>query len=134
MDTKARIFDFDLREKVDKLWDKKIPIVNHVVVEGAGIGSLELHSDRLVRKISSLCKKMSFNVVNRFIHEFKPQGVSVVFILRESHIAVHAWPEKNYIHLDVVTCSHGGLNALKLIDEVINIFKPQSSRAISFKY
>lgn len=38
------------------------------------------------------------------IHKFSPQGITGVVLLAESHIAVHSWPEYNYIAVDIFTC------------------------------
>lgn len=37
-------------------------------------------------------------------HKFEPQGITGVVILEESHIAIHTWPEKEYIAIDIFTC------------------------------
>jgi S-adenosylmethionine decarboxylase len=37
-------------------------------------------------------------------HRFKPQGVSGVVVISESHLAVHTWPELGYAAIDVFTC------------------------------
>jgi S-adenosylmethionine decarboxylase proenzyme len=60
---------------------------------------------RLLDKLLEVAKKLELNVVNSFVHKFEPQGVSVVLILAESHLAVHTWPEHYYLHLDLFTCS-----------------------------
>lgn len=31
----ARVFDLDLREYIEKLWDESIPIVRHAIIEAA---------------------------------------------------------------------------------------------------
>lgn len=38
------------------------------------------------------------------IHKFSPQGLTGVVLLAESHIAIHTWPEFNYIAIDIFTC------------------------------
>lgn len=38
------------------------------------------------------------------IHQFSPQGITGVVLLAESHIAVHSWPELNYLGIDIFTC------------------------------
>lgn len=38
------------------------------------------------------------------VHDFEPQGVTVVGLLAESHISVHTWPEHGYAAADVFTC------------------------------
>jgi len=38
------------------------------------------------------------------IYNFKPQGITGVILLAESHIAVHTWPEINYVAIDIFTC------------------------------
>jgi len=38
------------------------------------------------------------------IHKFLPQGITGVVLLAESHIALHSWPEMNYLAIDIFTC------------------------------
>jgi len=38
------------------------------------------------------------------IHKFPVQGVTGVILLAESHIAIHTWPEHDYISIDIFTC------------------------------
>ncbi|MGC8538950.1 MAG: adenosylmethionine decarboxylase [Candidatus Micrarchaeia archaeon] len=51
-------------------------------------------------------------------------GVSVVAIIKESHIALHTWPEGNYATLDVYTC---GSNAdpYGAFDYILKELKPE---------
>ncbi len=37
-------------------------------------------------------------------HAFKPQGISAVALLGESHMSIHTWPELGYAAVDVFTC------------------------------
>src|SRR5690242_2925313 len=39
-----------------------------------------------------------------FVHQFSPHGVSGVAMIAESHVAVHTWPEFGYFAADVFTC------------------------------
>lgn len=81
-----------------------------------------------------MCKKLHYHIVNKFQHKFEPQGASIVFILKESHLAIHTWPEKRYVHLDLVTCSKDDLQSVVLINEFVKIFSPKSTRVIKLKY
>ena len=38
------------------------------------------------------------------IHKFSPQGMTGVVLLAESHVALHSWPEFNYLAIDIFTC------------------------------
>ena len=49
---------------------------------------------------------MNLTIVNTTIHEFSPIGVSGVVVIKESHIAIHTWPEHKYVALDFFTCNH----------------------------
>lgn len=37
---------------------------------------------------------------------FENGGVSAVFLLSESHVSIHTWPESSYASLDFYTCGH----------------------------
>ncbi len=49
---------------------------------------------------------IDLTVVNTTIHEFSPIGVSGVVVIEESHIAIHTWPEHNYVAIDFFTCNN----------------------------
>ena len=38
------------------------------------------------------------------IHKFSPQGLTGVVLLEESHVAIHTWPELDYVAIDIFTC------------------------------
>ncbi len=43
-------------------------------------------------------------VLGESFHQFKPQGVSGVVVIAESHIFIHTWPEHGYAAVDIFTC------------------------------
>ena len=44
------------------------------------------------------------HVVKRMSHYYGP-GVSVVFLLAESHISIHTWPELGFADFEIVSCT-----------------------------
>lgn len=49
-------------------------------------------------------KDFGLTCIETITHKFAPQGTTLLSILSESHFAIHTWPEKNSIHLDLVSC------------------------------
>ena len=44
-------------------------------------------------------------VVGDAFYQFEPQGVTGTVLLAESHLAVHTWPEKAFVTVDVYVCN-----------------------------
>jgi S-adenosylmethionine/arginine decarboxylase-like enzyme len=44
------------------------------------------------------------SMISRIHHDFTPHGNTILCILSTSHLAVHAWPEHGFIHLDLMSC------------------------------
>ena len=61
-------------------------------------------------------------VLNRFSHQFHPQGVTVVYALAESHLSVHTFPEEGSCAIDVYTC--GSMNSMDGMRVLIEHFNP----------
>lgn len=61
-------------------------------------------------------------VLNRFSHQFHPQGVTIVYALAESHISIHTFPETGSCAIDVYTCGH--MDSKKGMQVLIDHFKP----------
>ncbi|MDB5805708.1 MAG: speE [Betaproteobacteria bacterium] len=52
--------------------------------------------------------------VAQLFHEFAPgSGVTGVVLLAESHVAVHTWPERDAVTLDVYVCNYSADNTAK---------------------
>lgn len=61
-------------------------------------------------------------VLNRFSHQFHPQGVTIVYALAESHISIHTFPESGSCAIDVYTC--GNMNSMDGMRVLIEHFNP----------
>lgn len=60
-------------------------------------------------------------------YEGEPGGVTGMLLLAESHLAVHTWPERNSVTLDVYVCNFMGDNSAKaeqLMQALENAFNP----------
>ena len=51
-----------------------------------------------------ICDAFNYKIVKDMYHKFEPIGITYVAILSESHIAIHTWPEKNEMNVDIATC------------------------------
>ena len=67
--------------------------------------------------------------VGELFHRFDGAGgVTGVVLLAESHVAVHTWPERSAVTLDVYVCNFGEDNsqrAAQLLDALVAAFAPQ---------
>lgn len=130
----TRVFDLNFEKKVHCKWHEDTPTLHHAVIEGGGIMSENLEHAQVIDKLEGFCKKLNLSIVQKLDHQFTPYGKSIVFVLEESHIAIHTWPEKGYIHVDIVTCSKREENSAKLVAEFNKIFNPSYTRLLKLRY
>lgn len=77
------------------------------------------------QKILQMVKRSGFKIVASRFHKFPPGsnvtdgGITGVIVVGESHLAIHTWPEKNFVNLDIFFCSYSRDNSVKSR----NIFK-----------
>jgi len=71
-----------------------------------------------------LCDKYHFHILGKMVHQFEPQGISVLYMLSESHISIHTFPEKQYFALDIYTCREYSDNSvyLNMYQEIVKWF------------
>jgi S-adenosylmethionine decarboxylase proenzyme len=91
--------------------------------------------DRLADLCERLARDAGLQVVGRHFHRFPPAasglcGWTGVLLLAESHLAIHSWPERRAVTLDVFVCNFQGDNsgkARKLIDSLVPHFGPDTT-------
>ena len=77
----------------------------HYLIESGGVQTELLDSPSFLKKIClEFCKKAGVKVLHTHFHQFKPQGVTGLVLIAESHLAIHTWPEGNYCAIDFFTC------------------------------
>jgi S-adenosylmethionine decarboxylase len=66
--------------------------------------------------------------VGELFHAFAaPGGVTGMVLLAESHLAVHTWPERGVVTLDVFVCNlvrDNAAAARALLDDLVSAFQP----------
>jgi S-adenosylmethionine decarboxylase proenzyme len=78
----------------------------HLIVDIKNIKNEDIinHIDKLKKIMDSICEKYDFNILQKIEHTFDPQGISIIYLLSESHMTIHTFPEKKYIAFDLYTC------------------------------
>jgi len=54
--------------------------------------------------LDRIVEEVGLTVLAKKHHQFQPEGVTSFYMLAESHLALHTWPEYRYVALDVFTC------------------------------
>jgi len=85
----------------------KVPYYEHLMAD--------LETGRIVDDIQQVedilyvaAKKANSTPLKVAVHKFSPHGITGVILLAESHIAIHSWPEFNYLAVDIFTCGRNG--------------------------
>ncbi len=61
--------------------------------------------DKIIDVLKLAINHVKMRIVKIEIHEFQPYGLSGIFILAESHLTFHTWPEYGILTIDVFTCN-----------------------------
>jgi S-adenosylmethionine decarboxylase len=88
------------------MFNNRVTSGKHMICDIKGIENIELlnSSKGLKNMLTNICTKYNFEVLQEISYEFTPQGCSILFLLSESHISIHTFPEKNHMSLDLYTC------------------------------
>ena len=63
-------------------------------------------------------------LLNKTIHHFNDNGAfTALYLLAESHLSIHTWPENNFIAIDIFTC--GKANTNNISNELKIFFEAQ---------
>jgi len=54
--------------------------------------------------LKQICLDYDFQILGEVNHKFEPIGCSIIFLLSESHLSIHTFPEKNHMSFDIYTC------------------------------
>ncbi|MEM3551231.1 MAG: adenosylmethionine decarboxylase [Candidatus Bathyarchaeia archaeon] len=97
----------------------------HIIAEFQGVDPGKISRVEAIQVIlDRVVAKSGLNVVSSSFHQFNPHGVSAVYLLSESHLSVHTWPEYYYMALDIFTCGDDG-PAFRALQLLMDEFQPK---------
>ncbi len=77
----------------------------HVLCDVTGIDpDVARDSARVVQAISAGIGASGATICNLQVKDFQPSGVTALWLLSESHVSVHTYPEDGALFLDAFTC------------------------------
>ena len=81
--------------------------------------------DKLKTLMNDICTRNNYSVLQTSHHRFEPEGFSILYLLSESHMSIHTFPEKNYIAFDLYTCRTYPNNDIynTIYDELVRMFE-----------
>lgn len=88
-------------------------------------------ADELVKIANLISQKLGLRVVQKFFHAFEPMVKTLIFILSQSHLAIHSYPEDKMIHIDLLSCLE--LTEAKFKTVLESVFKDRKGAKIISK-
>lgn len=85
--------------------DGKLPEPKaHYLVDIYGCSPEVGDADYWLSRVPELCESLCLNILDALVQRFSPQGATLLYVLAESHLAIHTWPEENFATIEVFTC------------------------------
>lgn len=78
-------------------------------------------------KCIEMVEACGLTVMDATFHQFEGSGFTGTVVLAESHLAIHTWPERQGLTLDVYVCNYSADNSVKarkLFDLLVGYFQP----------
>jgi S-adenosylmethionine decarboxylase len=89
----------------DELASAEAPVGVHCILEMYQCAPALLNdADYMEAAIEEAARRANSTLLKLQVHQFEPQGVTAIALLAESHLSIHAWPERGYAAVDVFTC------------------------------
>jgi S-adenosylmethionine decarboxylase len=60
--------------------------------------------DNLINAMDNAVTSSGATILNKCSHTFPPTGLTLVYLLSESHASIHTYPEFNACFIDLFTC------------------------------
>lgn len=90
----------------------------------------ETNPQRLSSLLSKLLHDSGFCVLGFVEHHFKPYGYSALWLISESHCAVHTWPEEGKSYIELSSCN--GEKQQSFVRKISKLFSREDSTTAEF--
>jgi S-adenosylmethionine decarboxylase len=104
----------------------------HVIADIVGIDPAAIRNDRVIlRGMDEGLDRSGATLCGLQVRQFDPAGLTVVYLLSESHASVHTYPERNALFFDAFTCG-STCNPRAFLDALVAALGPCEVRVKVF--
>ena len=75
-------------------------------------------NDRLTKICDTSLESGEATILDKMIHHFEPHGLTLLYLLSESHLSMHTWPEHQKISIEFVKCEQNQSKCITVIDHL----------------
>jgi S-adenosylmethionine decarboxylase len=107
----------------------------HLIVDVFAIENEELLKkiDCIYPLANEIIEKAGLTVVNQVHHQFSPHGYTSLYLLSESHMSFHSYPEKKCLSFDLYCCNPN-LDAKEVLYYIYMYFdKPKINQRVIYR-
>jgi len=106
------------------------PVGEHLIIELNGVDQNKLDDLNFIEKtLKQAAEDSGAKIIFSKFHHFKPQGVTGVVGVEESHLSVHTWPQEGYAAVDIFLCtseSGKSIDPEKALATILESFQPKN--------
>jgi S-adenosylmethionine/arginine decarboxylase-like enzyme len=77
------------------------------------------------KALSKVLKLSGVNIVKYFSFAYPDRGKTSIFLISQSHVIIHAWPERRLFNVNVFLCSPAGIDLGRLERGFLEVFSPE---------
>lgn len=81
-----------------------------------------IDNKQLKSRLEKIILESRFSIVNFVDYEFPIKGYTCVWVLAESHLAIHTFPDSEKFYLQISSCNKDKLNTFKRFIEKSKYF------------
>jgi S-adenosylmethionine decarboxylase len=95
----------------------------HLIADIINITNFELLNtiEGVKPLMEKIIKDMDLHVIGELHHQFQPVGATCLYLLSESHLSIHTYPEIKYCAIDLYCCDEK-INMNKVLDIIYEYF------------
>jgi S-adenosylmethionine decarboxylase proenzyme len=96
----------------------------HLIIDYYQVDSQRLDDiDFVIHSLCDAINSAKFNLIKIVSEKYEPHGLSIIALLKESHVSIHTYPENNSMFIDIFTCGEGIPEAISEL--LYKSFSPQ---------
>jgi len=78
----------------------------HLLIDIRGIKNIDVicNKEAIFNLMNAVCEELDLGILNKNHFQFNNGAITAIYMLRESHISFHSYPEKNFVAMDLYSC------------------------------